>query len=96
MLVILQVYSNFFNIYTKKKKNKEVPESISDQCSLSLLLYSGIKTEHWPENEIRIKKIRKIIPQKCKYEVVFKILKNLKSNLTPKKVILCSPTLSLL
>ena len=38
-------------------------------------------------------KTREIIPQKSKYEVVFKILKNLKSNLRPKKVILCSPTL---
>ena len=36
----------FFNICTKKK---EVPESISGPCSLSLLLYSGIKGEHWPE-----------------------------------------------
>ena len=41
-------------------------------------------------------KTREIIPQKSKYEVVFKILKNLKSNLKPKKVILCSPTLALL
>ena len=42
-----QVYSNIFNICTKKK---EVPESISGPCSLSLVLwYSGIKREHWSE-----------------------------------------------
>ena len=59
----------------------------------SILWYKN-GTLAWKRN--KDKKIRKIIPQKCKYEVVFKILKNLKSNLTPKKVILCSTTLSLL
>ena len=64
ILVILQVYSNFFNICTKKK---EVPKSISRPCSLSLLLYSerniGLK---WNKDI----KIREIIPQKCKYVVL--------------------------
>ena len=37
---------SFFNIYTKAK---EVPESISGSCSLSLLLHSSIERVHWPE-----------------------------------------------
>ena len=46
LLVIVQVYSNVFNICTKKK---EVPESISGSCLLSLVLCSGIKRKHWTE-----------------------------------------------
>ena len=41
-LVILQVNRNFFSICPKKK---EVPESISGRCSVSILLYSDIKRE---------------------------------------------------
>ena len=40
------LYRNVFNVCTKKK---ELPEPISGRFSLSMLLYSRIKREHWHE-----------------------------------------------
>ena len=62
-----KILIQLWNLCTKKK---EVPESVTGRCSLSILLYSVIKGEHWPEI-----KLDNQYPKECKYEVVLKFSK---------------------
>ena len=79
MLVILQVYRNFFNIFTKQR---ETPECFSGRFSL-LYFYSLVKKENIGLKWNKDIKIRYIIPESS-----FKIWKIL-NILKPKNVILC-------